>query len=840
MVNIPSNSTEVPLNQSSSHEIVNSPTLANSRTSLEQSVRLFRLFEALRNGDKSAIFKAIKESHSGANQAGLHAGEISKLSDGLEGTSVLHLAVQCADINTLRYILELSEEGKSLLNDVNARDKDGNTPLHIAASLGRTTVVKILLEQDGVLSTISNFHGQTPLDNARNPEIYQQLQLFRSLFQESTVQKVHELVASRDYEKLEMFLAEPDVMNAIDVNGLELATETSTVSTGGTLLHEAARRKDTALIQMLLLNGADPFKRDRKGKLPQDVTKDDRTRAILKRSPAAVAAQRGVQERTILGSSNSQATLGLSPNEGPLGSKVSREIKGYLKKWTNYTSGYKLRWFVLEDGVLSYYKHQGERNLGSYCNSPLLKEIPDDAGSACRGAINMKIAKLYMDPHDKLRFEIQGKSSVKYHLKANHQVEAKRWFWALNNAIQWGKEEAKQEEKRHNLENEAIKQAKLEVLERSQNKEGDSHSLISSHNGGKALAPPSTFTAASMNSRTALDSTLDEDEEEEGAYSTYAPSILGDDLKHFPSDQARSGLNIDINDEDEYGANESSRDGRSNSKDAFNIIAQSANIQLDLIHKLASGLHNEQAKSPEAKISDPIIAQTLSSYESAVANLKGFIGDMLRISRDRDAYWQYRLNREINMRRIWEDSMAHVAKEQEELENKIGESESKRKRTKRALKEALDSQQPLSESATDRTAENSLTLTSQRRRENELPPILLTSSSGVASTRANPKLDDLDFISESESDNDEEFFDAVNSGDVEVISDIPKNTLQEETDKIEDAVTTWDQKKAELQSSFSGYEDAPRTSLALSIDKRPKVSLWVSCLHIEHFVHWYQ
>ena len=44
-----------------------------------------------------------------------------------------------------------------------------------------------------------------------------------------------------------------------------------------------------------------------------------------------------------------------------MGAKESREMKGYLKKWTNYTSGYKLRWFVLEDGVLSYYKHQGER-----------------------------------------------------------------------------------------------------------------------------------------------------------------------------------------------------------------------------------------------------------------------------------------------------------------------------------------------------------------------------------------------------------------------------------------------------------------------------------------------
>jgi hypothetical protein len=44
-------------------------------------------------------------------------------------------------------------------------------------------------------------------------------------------------------------------------------------------------------------------------------------------------------------------------------------MKGYLKKWTNYTSGYKLRWFVLEDGVLSYYKHQGMSS--SLCLTPL-------------------------------------------------------------------------------------------------------------------------------------------------------------------------------------------------------------------------------------------------------------------------------------------------------------------------------------------------------------------------------------------------------------------------------------------------------------------------------------
>lgn len=97
----------------------------------------------------------------------------------------------------------------------------------------------------------------------------------------------------------------------------------------------------------------------------------------------------------------------------------------------------------------------------------------------------MRIAKLYMDPQDKQRFEIQGKSSVKYHLKANHQVEAKRWYWALNNAIQWAKDEAREEEKRA-TQDEAIKQAKIEQIKQ----EGDASSVGSSRMASsRNLAP---------------------------------------------------------------------------------------------------------------------------------------------------------------------------------------------------------------------------------------------------------------------------------------------------------------------------------------------------------------
>jgi oxysterol-binding protein 1 len=332
-----------------------SPTTKGA--SIEQSVKLFRIFEALRNGDTAAISRAIRDQ--------TNVPESDKQSDAaavggrLEGTSVLHLAIQCAEVPVIEYVLSNSAFGQECAVDINERDRDGNTPLHLAASLGRTPVVRMLLDRPDINDSITNYHGQTALDLARTPEIFQQLQLSRSIFIDTSVKKIHELVAASEYSSLEKLLVDPRLKTTLDVNGGELATDPVTVETGGTLLHEAARKRDIKLIQMLLLNGADPFRRDRKGKLPQDVTKDDKTRAILKRSPAAAAAQRGIQEKTILGGVNPQA--GASGAESTLGSKEGREMKGYLKKWTNYTSGYKLRWFVLEDGVLSYYKHQGMR-----------------------------------------------------------------------------------------------------------------------------------------------------------------------------------------------------------------------------------------------------------------------------------------------------------------------------------------------------------------------------------------------------------------------------------------------------------------------------------------------
>lgn len=779
---------------------------AGPNTSIEQSVRLFKMFEALRQGDTAAISRALRDAET----------------SGLQGTTVLHLAVQCAEPSVVEYVLSMAGPG----SDINARDGEGNTALHVASQLGRTSVVKLLLDHQGINESQTNYHGKTALDLARNPDVYSQLQLSQSIFIDNAVKRIQELVRNADYAELEATLADEHVRSIVDVNNPELATDAATVESGGTLLHEATRARDTKLIQLLLLNGADPFRRDRRGKLAQDITKDDRTKQILKKSPAAAAAQRGIQEKAILGANGERAHG--QTTESALSAKEAREMKGYLKKWTNYTTGWKLRWFVLEDGVLSYYKHQ------------------DDAGSACRGAINMKIAKLHMDPKEKVTFEIHGKSSVKYHLKANHEVEAKRWFWALNNAIQWSKDEAREEVKRQKVENEKIKEARNGQLEKQQNRQSVVDPL-----GNRASLTP-TIASESINFDKSNSSAIGEDG------TLYDASVAGDDLPPSSARMNRSQNFGDSDNDDEYNEDDSStHNGRPVTKDAFNITAQSAKLQLDLLGSVSSALKRERQNNPGTPLSASDVENALLSYDTAVSNLRGLLLDLLKIHKDHDAYWQYRLDRESNVRRLWEESMAKVAREQEELEQQIGESEEKRKRTKRALREALEggsvSGMASIQARSRRGTQSTLAVPAPGRKLTEALKGVEVGRDGRAveedtsalnSSSRRPTMAQLtnDELSDDDSDMEEEFFDAVDAGEVEVVGEIPRvasppvtpglaptrgidETTAEQPEAAGQLVTG--SKEKEIAKSYKGYEDGIRKKLALDADNRPKISLWV-------------
>lgn len=446
----------------------------------------------------------------------------------------------------------------------------------------------------------------------------------------------------------------------------------------------------------------------------------------------------------------------------------------------------------------------------------------------------MRIAKLHMDPQDKTRFEILGKSSVKYHLKANHAVEAKRWFWALNNAIQWTKDEAKEEARQKERKEEMLRQAKS-------GKPSDTVTAEGSRFNSQGLAPA---TAMGM-PLTATSSRASFQGSERGG-----GSVMGDDemsvdgFQDLTTVQTSGGkstkgmetttIAADMDDEEEYGDDASSHELQPASKDAFNITAHSASLQLNLLSQVSSALQVESRKSQAMPISDPTVIQALSTYESAVASLQSLVDDLLKISRDRDAYWQYRLDRETDVRRLWEDSMAKVAKEQEELEGRMVESEVKRKRTKKALKDVLDGEPPQSGILPGDDVSISKDMANiqlhGRGTDGRKKSIGARDPGRRKSTIAS-----LTNLSDSDSEQDEEFFDAVDAGEIEVVDTMPsvEPNMASAPPKIEESQESQvkkglrDEKQTEIEASFKGYEDPVRTRLKMDADDRPKISLWV-------------
>lgn len=272
-------------------------------------------------------------------------------------------------------------------------------------------------------------------------------------------------------------------------------------------------------------------------------------------------------------------------------------------------------------------------------------------------------------------------------------VEAKRWFWALNNAIQWTKDESREAERHKQRMEELLRQARAGHLPQSPDEAKELGRTDTSQLSGKGLSPvtavgvPLTTSSSRVSLQDSAYGPASMAGDDEG--SIYEPNVPDVDLSNSVKGTHTANIAADMDDEEEYGEDGSDHELQPAGKDAFNITAHSASLQLNLLAQVSKALQAESSKAQAVSLSDPTVVQALSTYTSAVDSLQGLVGDLLKISRDRDAYWQYRLDREADVRRLWEDSMAKFAKEQEDLEGRIGESEDKRKRTKRALREAL-------------------------------------------------------------------------------------------------------------------------------------------------------
>lgn len=151
--------------------------------------------------------------------------------------------------------------------------------------------------------------------------------------------------------------------------------------------------------------------------------------------------------------------------------------------------------------------------------------------------------------------------------------------------------------------------------------------------------------------------------------------------------------------------------------------------------------------------------------------------------------------------------MAKVAHEQEALEAKFGEAEMKRRLTKKALKEvmiggteAIEDEPPEEEAFED---------------AGDGAPI---KSPTKSLNRRQTALEQMAQMSDSSSEDDEEFFDAVDAGEVEV-TELPHADAEAEKSVVVSG-------GIDISSSFKGYENGIRTRLKMDADDRPKISLW--------------
>ncbi|XP_034041313.1 pleckstrin homology domain-containing family A member 3-like [Thalassophryne amazonica] len=94
-------------------------------------------------------------------------------------------------------------------------------------------------------------------------------------------------------------------------------------------------------------------------------------------------------------------------------------MEGILYKWTNYMTGWQPRWFVLENGVISYYDSE------------------DDVGKGSKGSIKMSVCDIKGSLHpstDLTRLELIIPGEQHFYVRAVNAAERQRWLVALGSS----------------------------------------------------------------------------------------------------------------------------------------------------------------------------------------------------------------------------------------------------------------------------------------------------------------------------------------------------------------------------------------------------------------------
>ncbi|KAF8977358.1 hypothetical protein BGZ46_007456, partial [Entomortierella lignicola] len=708
------------------------PTLSSSASSVslagnqsqDDPMKMFKILEALQKGDLNSLAVLLPTYKSGPtfSTPTTPGGSVSNnhsfeaVSQGNQTTPV-HLAVQCAQYSVVEYTIHNTPQV-----DLNARDSHGSTALHIASSMGRLDVVKLLLSKNDVNDGVLDHKGKSAFDVAATAEVRVVLKAHRTEYLTQTTTLMHQFAESGDLTSLMSLFDHPRAAFVLNISH-------QNTENGSTILHAASRRKDMAMVQWCLDQGIDTLLRDKKGKTAADVTKDPKIKSLLRDSRSQ---------------GSDMPLVPTTPGQPP-------RLEGTLFKWTNYATGYKARWFVLEDGILSYFHNQ------------------EDAGNACRGSINLRIAKVWIDSTDKQRFDIIGKGSIRYHLKAGHANEAKRWILALTQSKQWiedasGSDRMSLMESRQSINLSAADYPRQKGVSES-----------SAPRGRPTLTERSGSMTLSQRSRSP--STSPEDNQSEGGTVPHSDSF------------------VTMN----------------------NYIQSQIQIQSEFTENLIA--LQRAAEVPE---DSEIMKLTLAAHESSLA-VKNSIQKLHEMTQDRENYWKKILKQESQKRELWEESLRVLSEEQLEMQRVLKRAEetnrkmrkSRSVRSKASLLSPATAEASTSGASTPSGADGS-TLPSQK-----------VPSAGDDSPEGDSDMESGDEFFDAVSDDDIVEFENDDVDEEEPISDTEE---AEDSTKQGEAVTTVSTSKSGepyIAPSFKGYPEKLRERLPTKqTSLRPDVSLW--------------
>lgn len=571
---------------------------------VQSSLVRLKKISALNSGDKDAIREMAR------------AGDIAR------DRQFLHTAVQLGSSPELIEWILSNESTKNQV-DVNAQDSNGDTPLHLAARYGKKDIALLLLAQPHINDAVLNKAGRQPVEVARTTSIAEAMQVERAKYVEKMALILKQLFAKENTTQLDHMLNVPRVAALLDINGRD-------PDTGATVLHDFVRQKNLKMVKFLLDHGADPLIRDSKGHLPSSSCKDDTIKKTLKAAMKEQQIipddkqQQGVPSAPVLSGPNSILAGSASQTGGPITSPPF--MQGYLNKWTNFTGGYKLRWFELKDGVLSYYKRS------------------EDTDKACRGSISLKQAKLHLDSSEKLKFDVTAPATrTKLHLKGNHPVETSRWVWALTNAIQFAKDQERK--KKDGLTR------KASIPRRSNTNTfvgADTESISSQHRDRSSVTSSSNENPNISNVRRpslSIVNDLSLDDDEFDYHTGVGSSILEDEDEDFDTGDAEdSAQEQDVK---------------------ASLFEDNVAIELKEVRHLVHSMQKQEL--------DPVLVDGLRAMNSSVETIERLITGFVKSTKQANQTFQRRVVKTETKEKLWAKTLRDLELEHEKIQGEFHE-----------------------------------------------------------------------------------------------------------------------------------------------------------------------